>query len=351
VPTTKLIISFIFAAVSLATQAEEVTKSIGHYIETARFKYAASLEGAYNLSKTVEQFLANPTTNSLNRARSAWIAARKPYSETEVYRFYGGPIDDEDGPEGSLNAWPLDESYIESIIADSKRYPEITPENLRAWNELDGEKNIATGYHAIEFLLWGQDNDPNGPGNRPASDYVRGAHADRRAEFLRAATALLVADLEGVVVDWGAETKFIKDFQDDKKRALTRMFTGVIQLAGFELSQERMFAALDTMEQEEEQSCFSDTTHVDFIHGVKGISNVLQGPFGLMALIAYKNSDLATEIDRNLKKAMQAVAAIPPPFDRAIINNQHEVMTAIEALEALAESLKKGALELGIEPL
>ena len=48
-------------------------------------------------------------------ARKAWLAAREPYGQTEAFRFYGGPIDDAKGPEGRINAWPLDEAYIDSV--------------------------------------------------------------------------------------------------------------------------------------------------------------------------------------------------------------------------------------------
>ena len=73
----------------------------------------------------------------------------------------------------------------------------------------DIEANVATGYHAIEFLLWGQDLNGTGPGagKRPATDYRRanctGGNCDRRAAYLKAATDLLVSDLEEMVGQLG----------------------------------------------------------------------------------------------------------------------------------------------------
>jgi putative iron-regulated protein len=52
----------------------------------------------------------------------------------------------------------------------------ITPSLLaETLHEADGvEANVATGYHAIEFLLWGQDLNGHGvgAGNRPWTDYA-----------------------------------------------------------------------------------------------------------------------------------------------------------------------------------
>jgi len=79
----------------------------------------------------------------------------------------------------------------------------IDADLLRSLHEVDEvEANVSTGYHAIEFLLWGQDLNGTGPGasQRPASDFMAGAgctggNCDRRRAYLMAATDLLIADL------------------------------------------------------------------------------------------------------------------------------------------------------------
>ena len=80
-----------------------------------------------------------------------------------------------DGPEGLINAWPLDEAYIDyvegdpaaGVVNDPDTYPTIDAELLTSLNEQGGEANISTGWHAIEFLLWGQDLSTDGPGDAP----------------------------------------------------------------------------------------------------------------------------------------------------------------------------------------
>jgi len=159
---------------------------IDHYAKLVYYTYQDSLKSAEDMQKCILEFIENPSDETLAAAKKAWLVARKPYGQSEVFRFYGGPIDDDDGPEGLLNAWPLDEAYIESgetakgIVENVTKFPEMTAELLISLNEKEGEENISTGYHAIEFLLWGVDKSATGPGARPFSDYTTAPHAERR---------------------------------------------------------------------------------------------------------------------------------------------------------------------------
>jgi putative iron-regulated protein len=76
-------------------------------------------------------------------------------------------------------------------------------------HEIDAiESNVAIGYHAIEFLLWGQDLNGNnsGSGNRPVTDFdlesCTNDNCDRRRDYLLAVTNLLVDDLHEMVKNW-----------------------------------------------------------------------------------------------------------------------------------------------------
>ena len=171
----------------------ELKQVVLNYANIVHASYVDSLNLAKNMQETINAFMESPSAESLEKAKQSWIDSRFPYLQTEVYRFYGGPIDDEDGPEGLLNAWPMDESYVDyvkgspksGIINNPADYPEITQELLLSLNEKEGEENISCGYHAIEFLLWGQDFNSDGPGNRPFTDYTTAANAERRKEFLK----------------------------------------------------------------------------------------------------------------------------------------------------------------------
>jgi putative iron-regulated protein len=331
------------------------------FVHLAHERYAVSLEKARAMRDAIESFLAAPSESGLSAARTAWIAARAPYGETEAFRFFGGPIDDEEkGPEGRVNAWPLDEAYIDytvgaegaGIVNHPTEFPTISKDLLSDANEKDGEANIATGYHAIEFLLWGQDLSESGPGARPFTDYTTAPNAERRSEYLRVVTNLLVVDLELVVAGWddAVAGSYAQTFEAlPANEGLTKAFTGIVMLSGLELSRERMGNAFHKGEQEEEHSCFSDNTTADLLGNARGIENVyLRG--GVGEIVAAKDAAADAEVRKKLSEALAAIGAIPAPFDRAIVDldGRAKVQAAIDATNALTDALTKAATSVGV---
>lgn len=342
---------------------------ISNYVDGVYRSYTAAVDTAEVLQEAVISFTENPTSAALEQAKTAWIIAHKTYSPSEVFRFYEGPIDAADiGPEPLINAWPLDEAYIDyvegnpnaGIINMQQEYPSIAQDLLISMNEKDGEKNISTGYHAIEFLLWGQDQSKEGPGLRPVSDYLStgSKNASRRAEYLRQTSVLLVKNLKSVQEAWapGGENYRARFEALDEQEALRRIFTGIIMMAGDELSQERMVVPLETQDQEDEQSCFSDTTLTDLKQNLKGIRQVYTGNItgkkgaGLDEVIASKDPQAEQAVKEKLIAAETAMDAIPPPFDQALQSKQgqEKIEAAITALEDLAEALIKAAAALNV---
>lgn len=353
------------------------------YTQIVAATYDDSVTTARALDTAVDALLANPGEATLNAAREAWKQARVPYSHAEAFRFYGGPIDAEGGPEGQLNGWPLDENHIDAvridrynaapganIVGDAKTFPEITPELIAAQNEAGGEKNIASGYHAIEFLLWGQDlnEPPQSAGQRTFNDFVSNAPDDvnaRRGAYLKAATTLLVRDLEGVAAAWraGGETYRTALVKGDVPTGLKRMLTGIVTLAEVEMASERMNVPLLSADQEEEQSCFSDTTTEDLRANAAGIERVyyaryqradgskITGP-GLADLVRKSDPRIADEMDARLTRTRETLAALQSPFDREIHPDNKEgqarVQAAIDALHAQARSTLRAAKAIQI---
>src|SRR5688572_27291091 len=128
---------------------------IADYKRLVRLNYAEVIEKAEALQEAVDDFVATPSASRQQAAKDAWIAARAPYGPSEVFRFYDGPIDNpEDGPEGLINAWPLDENYIDytrddaqaGLINDTAGVPQLTAEVIESANEAEGEAAISTGY-------------------------------------------------------------------------------------------------------------------------------------------------------------------------------------------------------------
>ena len=340
---------------------------VAHYADIVHAGYVDSHNRAVALQNALQTLTDRPSPASLEAAKNAWKRARIPYGETEVFRFYGGPIDGADGPEGQLNAWPMDESYVDYVegnpragIINDAEAP-ITREHLLSLNEQGGEENVSIGYHAIEFLLWGQDLSADGPGARPVSDYVA---APRRVQYLHTVTAQLVSDLESLVKEWapGQNGNYRAAFlSQEPKEALRRILVGVGTLSRSELAGERMAVALESRDQEDEHSCFSDNTHVDIVRNAQGIQNVIEGRYlrsngalvegpGILALL---QDERQAELQGKVRNAMAAVHAIRPPFDREIVSSigRQRVQAAIHALRAQAETIVNAAADLGIPNL
>ena len=292
----------------LAAPAAEIVETYGR-IGEASFGDAA--RAGLDLQTAVDRFLAKPTEETLTAAREAWKASRPWYQRTEVFRF-GNPV--VDAWEGRVNAWPLDEGLIDyvdrdlygetsdenalfraNIIANQKirvgkdmiDASVITPDLLRSLLGVGGvEANVAIGFHAVEFLLWGQDLNGTGPGagRRPATDFDLAActngNCDRRRAYLKSATDLLAADLAEMAASWkpGGEAR------EDLKKAgpsegVSRIVTGIGSLSYGEVAGERMKLGLMLKDPEEEQDCFSDNTHNGPYFDQVGILAVFSGRY------------------------------------------------------------------------
>lgn len=333
---------------------ENTADAIANYAEIVHASYNDSLAAAQAMDSAIGTLITTPTAQNLAAAQTAWIDSREPYLQTEVYRFYDGPIDDADGPEGLLNAWPLDEFYIDyvdgmlnaGIVNDTN--VTIDAATLESLNEEGGDKNIATGYHAIEFLLWGQDLDVNGPGARPYTDYVTDGsgtaeNQDRRGDYLQTVSTLLISNLQSMVDEWdGGGNNFRADFvAAEPEESLARILTGMYLLAGFETGEERLLAAYDAQDQEEEHSCFSDNTHRDMIQDIQGVQNVWLGSYGSISgvgirdVIAETDPQLASAITAQLEDALAKANALQPPFDQELVTTEGRAR-----IFALIESLR-----------
>ncbi|MBA3538632.1 MAG: iron-regulated protein [Deltaproteobacteria bacterium] len=343
---------------------------VEHYAAIVHANYAEALTNAQALEVAVEAFVAAPRETTLAGARQAWKAAREPYGQSEVYRFYDGPIDDPaSGPEGRMNAWPLDEVFIDYVVDDEaagiinhpELFPTLTLDVIAAQNEAGGEKNISTGYHAIEFLLWGQDLDPQGAGARPPTDYVAGGtHANqaRRAQYLTLVTEQLVADLQMLVDAWQPDTANYAAalVAGDPADGLANMLLGMGSLSGAELAGERMTTAIDNRDQEDEHSCFSDNTHRDLALNALAIENVYFGRYGaidgagLDDLVKAIDPELDAKLTAQFAATHDAIAAIPVPFDQAIASEagRTQALAAVQALKAQTTTIVEVATALGI---
>ena len=346
---------------------------VANYADGVYSLYSKSLTSATDMDRAIDLFISDPTASSLEDAKRAWLDARDDYSPTEAFRFYGGPIDnEEDGPEALLNAWPLDESYLDyvegslnaGIINNPSEFPVIDASLIESLNLEGGEQNVSTGWHAIEFLLWGQDLNEAGPGSRPLEHYTSDPNAARRAAYLAAASDLLLVHLQQMVNAWapGDSGNYRAEFLAlDSDAALTNIITGIGELSRGELAGERMTVAYEERSQEDEHSCFSDNTTADIVGNARGIQMVFSGKYGAVsgpgveALVAITNPELAGQLAMEIDRSVALAEVIPSPFDLhlrdSIANNdpgREAVLRTIISLEQQTDSIVSAAEAAGI---
>ncbi|ARV72928.1 imelysin family protein [Vibrio campbellii] len=349
-----------------STVAATVTKQqvVEHYADVAHAVFADSLTTAQTLDVKIDEFLKSPSAKKLEEVKQAWLDSRVPYQQSEVFRFGNAIVDDW---EGQLNAWPLDEGLIDYVAADYQYelgnegaaanivantslqigaskldVSKITPELIADLNEVGGsEANVASGYHAIEFLLWGQDLNGTdaGAGQRAYTDFVVGSectngHCDRRGEYLKAAADLLVQDLEWMEKQWSADVKgnYREELLNDSAdNGLRKMLFGMGSLSLGELAGERMKVALEANSTEDEHDCFSDNTHNSHYYNEQGIYNVYTGTYkgvsgkelsgpSIADLVAQKDKKAAEEIQKQFDTTRSQVGELVTSAEK---NNQH----------------------------
>jgi putative iron-regulated protein len=303
--------------------------------------------------------------------------------QTEAYRFGNAIVDDW---EGRVNAWPLDEGLIDYVDAtyggatDENEFAvlnvvanpsftlsgeevdasAITPALLQdTLQEADGvEANVATGYHAVEFLLWGQDLNGTdaGAGDRPWTDYAAGddctnGNCDRRADYLRAVTDLLVADLDEMAAAWADGGAARTAVLADETAGISAMLTGMGSLSYGELAGQRMKLGVMMNDPEEEHDCFSDNTHMSHYYDGLGVQNVYLGSYTRVdgsTVSGPSLSDLVAQadpaIDAQLKTELEAsVAALAVIRDKAEAGMAYDQMLARDNTEG--EALVMGAVD------
>ena len=369
---------------------------IENYANIVYQNYKDSYDSAVEMQTAITSFTENPTQAGLDEVKSKWLAAREIYGQSEVFRGSDGPIDSASGEswvidnEGQMNAWPLDEGYIDYVTSTSTAYAgdysggiiagttEITEDYLIGQNEGINDKSISTGWHAIEFLIWGQDEtDPSEvlAGQRPLTDYTTDALEERRKTYLNVVTSILVKDLNDLVNTWANGGTYYNVFMNlSEDDAISRIMSGPFFLANEELAEERMTKPADLTDginnsgQEDEHSCFADNTHRDVVTNAQGIVNVIFGEYGTISgasvydLIEQENATVAAALMAAKDSAMAKINVIDTkanddqPFDVLLQNESIEspgpiIEAGLALKNEFGANISAGATAIGINLL
>ncbi|MBC8043359.1 MAG: iron-regulated protein [Rhizobacter sp.] len=356
-------------------------EAVQTYASIVSAGYEDSYSKALELRTALQTFVAVPSAAAQTAAKTAWLAARIPYGQTEAFRFYGGPIDGDGGPEGQINSWPMDEQYIDYVdnggtISNTglinNTSVAISAAAIAASNQQSSETDVSTGYHAIEFLLWGQDltaPSANQSGQRAYTDYLTTGGTNqnqaRRGQYLLAAADLLVQDLQILVDAWkpNAANYRAQFTGGNPDAALAQIFTGMGSLTKGELAGERMSVALTSGDQEDEHSCFSDNTREDAVQNATGARNIWLGRYtrtdgtlvsgrSLESLVTEKSGTAASDLTAKLDAALTKVKALQSPFDLEISSGNsagnQRVQDGVNALRSAGDAMSEAARVLGL---
>ena len=347
----------VLATSESSTSSNLETQVTRHYVMLAHTMFSDALITTNQLQQKIVTFIGQPNPANHLAAKQAWIDAHAIYSQTEVFRFGNPNVDDW---EGQVNAWPMDEGLVD-YVHKNYQYEEGNPhalENiiasdiqinqqlLRDMHEKAGsEANVATGYHAIEFLLWGQDLNDSAQkgGQRSHTDFIQGddctnGNCDRRAQYLLAVSKLLQKDIVEMVAQWDPQNgSYTKEYLAlPTNEQIRRILFGMGSLSLGELAAERIRVALLANAQEDEQSCFSDTTDVAIYNNALAVRNIYSGYYlasdgrevegpAVRDLVEAQNSKLYQLLDQQLALTLASsyeisnAAESGEPFDRQIL--------------------------------
>ena len=395
------LISAVLCSAAIPAFAVEKADVLTNYANIAAASYGDALTTARTLQVAIDALITNPSVETQDAAKTAWLAARVPYLQTEAFRFGNAIVDEW---EGQVNSWPLDEGLIDyvdvayggateenafaalNVIGTPKFVlsgadidaTTITPELLSgALKEADGvASNVATGYHAIEFLLWGQDLNGTGPGAgaRSFTDYAIGdactnGNCDRRAAYLQSATSLLVSDMEFMAAAWAPEGAARAAVMANETAGILTMLTGMGSLSYGELAGERMKLGLLLNDPEEEMDCFSDNTHNSQYYDGLGVQNVYLGHYtgadgttvsgpALADLVAASDPALNIQLTADFAATMAALSAMKAAADGGMTYDQMIapgntkgaalITASVDGLVAQTASVERAVAALGV---
>ena len=368
-----LLFSFSFIVKSAYAANDSVNSLANSYANLVSHYYNEVSLSTQEMHNAIIKFVQAPDNNSLTNAKNKWIAARSIYGITEAFRFYGGPIDGvnkygEEGPEGLINAWPLNEAYIDYVKGSpnagiiNNLSLEINNDTIIAANMSEDDADVSTGWHAIEFLLWGQDFSLETAGIREASDYLPTNEINiRRRAYLVATSALLLEHINWLSMEWLENGEGRKAFLN-KNDPGGAILTGIATLAGFELSSERIATALDSGDPEDEHSCFSDQTHNDVKANFNGIINVYLGKGlngesfspSISEFVAKNNLKLHENILEIINETNISINNITVPFDKMLSEpknglGRQAAEKTVSNLLVLAKNFKEAGKDLNWE--
>ncbi len=301
---------------------------------------AAALHGA------VRVLASAPTEAHLEAARQAWLSTRVPWEQSEGFLY--GPVSDL-GLDPSLDSWPVDRIQLDQVLASGL---ELTSSSIAA-NFGAGLR----GFHTIEYLLWGSDEQP-----ARAADL---AARPRVLEYLIAASGALEADASTLKAAWVGDDGYGKKFAAAgspggvffrQVDAVQQLLTGLTEICN-EVANGKIADPYKAQDRSLEESQFSHNSIRDFADNLRSVKIIYEGsragvgPHSLSAFVRGQDEALDARVLSQIDAAILAIEAISSDgelFTSAISNpaKQQSIESAQDAIRALMTTLQRDVLPL-----
>jgi len=298
--------------------------------------------------QTVVAALADaPDAAKLEAARTAWIATRAPWEQSEGFLF--GPVDSF-GIDPALDTWPLNQTDLDNVLASNDP---LTPAYIATL------QSSQKGFHTMEYLLFGV----NGTQTAATLDA-------RELEYLEAIAGDFVALTGRLAKSWTEGDALLPTPYRDLfatageagntaypslSAAAQEIVNGMVGICD-EVANGKIADPYDAHDPQLEESQFSHNSLIDFQNNIRSVENAYLGSVpdagtsgrGLSAWVADQDAALDVQIKAQITAAIAAIAAIPGPFSEAIITESAypEIEAAQAAILALQSTLQSKLLPL-----
>lgn len=367
-----------------ALDADAVTAGavIETYADIGQASYKDALGTAELLRVAIEDLLNNPTEEMLDVAREAWQMARSPYEQSQLF-VHANPLISQ--WTGRVNAWPVDVDYLDKVSStpDSQSSAGMTATRISELHFAGGnQESVASGYHAIEYLLWGSDTSgaeekgvEEGAGQRAATDYdlenCTNEDCALRGEYLYASVNLLIDDLNEMAGHWSVTGEIRRALMADPDLGIAMMIKGMGSLSYGELAGARLLNSVQSNDPHSELDQFSNNSHVAYLLNARGMVSVYFGEYfsserelttgaSLADLLEQTDPDLDEEFRVALglslarMRLMIEYARDEEAFDLMIGEGNEEgssrIFAVIDALVAQTEILERMSEALNVKP-
>ena len=187
------------------------------------------------LQSSIVMLTGQATNENLSLSKKTWLDAHSAYELTTLHRYFAMQLLEEQNSlalmqiQYQINHWPIIPGYIDYVngYPDSGIVHDINVNldvsSLREQHGTFDVSEVTLGFHVIEFLLWGDDNDAV---PRPADEFdavleltpketesgysLEQLSNNRRRVFLSIATDTLVKDFQALQSLWLSEEPSIR---------------------------------------------------------------------------------------------------------------------------------------------